>query len=129
MSENIVFNPTSAQHLGLSESRSGSASFRARSAHGLRPGEMRRSGLRHDAPRIPRVLLPSLGECLTECRLVPVAELDTSPEPDGRTGDRWTPVLIVSPKVHPESAGQPGFTPRLIRARRRFVRDPCAMGR
>ena len=31
--------------------------------------------------------------------------------------------------LHPESAGQPGFTPRLIRAPSDFVRDPCAMGR
>jgi hypothetical protein len=29
-----------------------------------------------------------------------VAELGASPEPDGRTGDRWTPDLILSPKVH-----------------------------
>jgi hypothetical protein len=29
-----------------------------------------------------------------------VLELGASPEPDGRTGDSWTPVRIVSPKVH-----------------------------
>jgi len=45
-------------------------------------------------------LLASVGDGLTECRLAPMAELGASPDPDCRTGDRLTPVLIVSPKVH-----------------------------
>jgi hypothetical protein len=67
--------------------------------HDRRHHVRRNRRTRWDAWQWPRGHLPSHVEGLAECRLVPVAELGASLEPDGRTGDRWTPVLIVSPKV------------------------------
>jgi len=38
---------------------------------------------------------------------VAVLELGASPEREGRTGDSWTPVLIVSPSAHQVGQDEP----------------------